>query len=323
MKKFSLQFIPLILLLTFTGCHSSHRQSGFRFIQSPQGIELLENEHPVYFYQKQPKSSDGRYICDNYLHPLYSPDGDTLTEVFPVDHPYHRGIFWAWHQIYIGNQSVGDGWVMENVSQNVARLKSDIKDHIARLDLDVEWKSSLYQNGKPFIQEQTTILVHPLSVSIRMIDFEIRLKALVPDVTIGGSDDEKGYGGFCIRLKLPHDLIFTSTNGPVEPQTLQIKAGPWMDFSGYFGKIDSVSGLTILCHPTTPGCPAPWILRRETSMQNIVFPGRQRVSLQMDKPVILRYRVVIHKGSADQIDINSLQEDYNKYSYPYSGPQIK
>ena len=72
--------------------------------------------------------------------------------------------------------------------------------------------------------------MYPLNTGVRMIDFEISLKALIPGVFMGGSDDEKGYGGFCTRLHLPYDLVFTSDHGPVIPQTLQLIAGPWMDF---------------------------------------------------------------------------------------------
>ena len=74
-----------------------------------------------------------------------------------------------------------------------------------------------------------------LNADIRKIDFEITLKALVNGLQIGGSADQKGYGGFCVRMKLPDSLVFTSENGPVTPRELQVKAGPWMDFSGKFG----------------------------------------------------------------------------------------
>ncbi len=96
---------------------------------------------------------------------------------------------------------MGDGWIMENISQEVTQIHSEIQNNMARLDLEVEWKSSLYQEGKPFISENTTIWVHPLKGGIRLIDFEIRLKSLVPGISIGGSDDEKGYGGFCATNK--------------------------------------------------------------------------------------------------------------------------
>jgi Methane oxygenase PmoA len=322
-KKLCRPFILLFSILFSAFSFYANGQSRFTFVENAQGIELLEQGQPVYFYQRAPKSVDGRYICNNYLHPLFSIDGDTLTDEFPEDHPYHRGIYWAWHQIYIDNKSIGDGWIMENFSEDVTDIHSGVQNKMARLDLEVEWNSSQFQNGKTFILENTTIWVHPLSEDIRLIDFEIRLKALVPGISIGGSDDEKGYGGFCARIKLPHDLIFTSTNGPVIPQTLQIQAGQWMDFSGSFDKNKKISGMSILSLPDFLNYPVHWILRKETAMQNIVFPGRQRINLSLNNPIVLKYRVAIHRGNAKEANINKLQKRYNKFSYPDSITQIK
>ena len=135
---------------------------------------------------------------------------------------------------------------------------------------------------------------------------------MVPSVQIGGSDDEKGYGGFCTRVKMPDGLIFTSTEGPVKPQNTQINAGPWMDISGDYGMKRETCGLTILCHPSTPNYPAPWILRQKGSMQNIVFPGRERIIVPMEKPIVLRYRLIIHNGNSASIDLPAMQLEYEK-----------
>lgn len=285
---------PFLIIIAFLSCYSQKTKTPFTFEKTVQGVELLENGKPVFFYQEKPKSIDGKYICNNYLHPFYSLNGDTLTEEFPADHPYHRGIFWAWHQLYINGKSVGDGWVMENIKQDVTDVNTASENNSAQLKLSVLWKSLLFENSQPFISEQTTVTVHPRQNSIRTIDFIISLKALVPGVEIGGSDDEKGYGGLCARLKLPKDLTFTSVNGKVTPQLGQVVAGPWMDFSASFGRKGETSGVTILCDPKTPNYPASWILRSETSMQNVVFPGRKRVALPINKPVVLYYQMIVH-----------------------------
>ena len=102
----------LFLALLLQGCNpsSGSEEKGFTFRESSQGIELSEDGKAVFFYQKEPRSGDGASYFNNYLHPVYSLNGDTLTEEFPEDHLHHRGIFWAWHQIYVGEQSMGDGW---------------------------------------------------------------------------------------------------------------------------------------------------------------------------------------------------------------------
>lgn len=306
MKYSWIYYISLVLMVS---CSYTNKDN-FAFKANNQGVELLENGEPVFFYQKALKTSEGKYICNNYLHPLYSLNGDTLTEEFPADHPYHRGIFWAWHQMYVDGKSVGDGWILENIEQEITDVQTDVKNHLAELKINALWKSPLYKEGEPFVNEQTTITVYPQQNDIRKIDFAIALKALVQGVEIGGSNDEKGYGGLCARVKLPEDLTFTAEKGKVTPQTLQIVAGPWMDFSASYGKNGETSGVAILCHPQTPNYPAPWILRAKTSMQNIVYPGREPVKIPTDKPVVLYYRMIVHNGNAESINFTELQSQY-------------
>jgi hypothetical protein len=304
-------WIHFFLIFFLFSCGTQTPDSSFTFERTDQGVRLSENGQPVFFYQEKPKSLDDKYICNNYLHPLFSLNGDTLTEEFPTDHPYHRGIFWAWHQIYVNGKSIGDGWIMENIQQDVIDVSTASENALAELKLSIQWRSPLFENSRPFIGEATTITVHGLENDIRKIDFSISLKALVPGVELGGADNEKGYGGLCARLKLPDDLTFTSASGPVIPQTLQINAGAWMDFSGSFNGTETC-GVSIFCHPETPNYPAPWIIRPETSMQNIVFPGRDRIEILMNEPVVLYYRLIIHEGKSSDSNRNKLQAEYSK-----------
>ena len=293
---------------------SSNKLSPFRFEEDSQRVKLFENEKAVFFYQKEPKSFNTENVYNNYIHPLFALNGDTLSEEFPEDHPHHRGIFWSWHQLYINEQSIGDAWVMDDISQEAREIRYSITENSAKLNLNVIWRSALIDKGKAFINENTSIIIYQLRSGVRKIDFEISLKALVPGVSIGGSDDEKGYGGLCVRIKLPDDLVFTVKDGSVEPERLQITEGSWMDFSGSYGAQGDQNGLTVLCHPETPNYPAPWILRQKSSMQNIVFPGRNRVEIAMNHSINLKYRLIVHAGNADDIDMTTLQSEYEKIS---------
>ena len=45
-------------------------------------------------------------------------------------------------------------------------------------------------------------------------------------------------------------------------------------------------------------------------MQNAVYPGRQPVAIPRDRPVILCYRIVLHRGELTPADIGRLQAEY-------------
>jgi len=292
------------------------KEASIQVVESNEGFTIMEGEEEVLFYQRQPKSLDGQYSRCNYVHPLYGLDGETLTEDFPDDHLHHRGIFWAWHQILIDGNSVSDGWSLENFSQDVCDVEILVVDlDSTALKLHVLWKSPLWTDGegveKPFVKETTIIRVYSASAGIRKIDFQISLLALEDEVCIGGADNEKGYGGFSPRIRMPDDLVFTGTNGPVTPTDLPIEAGPWMDFSAGFGDQGQVSGLAVLCHDTIPGYPTPWILRQTESMQNAVYPGRYPVPVSRETPLVLCYRLVVHQGDDQQVNLDELQAQYN------------
>ena len=125
----------------------------------------------------------------------------------------------------------------------------------------------------------------------RIIDFEIALLALEPDLKIAGSDDEKGYGGFSVRMLMPEDITFISENGPVIATTNQLTAGPWMDVNGTLTKDGGKAGIVMVCNPDNPVYPDPWILRTKGSMQNPAYPGRQPVSISQSEPTVLKYQI--------------------------------
>ena len=99
--------------LPAAGIHSVKPDPGeaalaFRMVSDDQGYLVSEGERPVLFYQSAPRSLDGRYSRSSYVHPLYGLDGRVLTHDFPEDHLHHRGIFWAWHQLWVGDKKAGD-----------------------------------------------------------------------------------------------------------------------------------------------------------------------------------------------------------------------
>lgn len=306
-----------------TGCGSAKHQTlnPIEIFETNEGFRITEADEKVMSYQRKHKSINGKYLRANYIHPLYGLDGDILTEDFPADHPHHRGIFWAWHQVWLGDKKLGDSWAAQDFFWDVYYAKIlDVDSKSRALQVYVNWKSPLWTDAdgkkKAFLKETTTMRVHRAQNDIRKIDFEIKLLALEDGMRLGGSEDVKGYGGFTTRIPLPDGLSLTGTSGPVEPNNLSVEAGPWLDFSGDFGNDGNISGLTILCHNSSPGYPQRWILRRKGSAQNPVYPGRHPILLSRDKPVILRYRLMIHRGKLSRADLDKLQAEYNSELLP-------
>ena len=267
-----------------------------------QGAWIKDGNQEVFFYQKLPKSLDGKYSRSNYLHPVYGLDGEILSEDFPADHFHHRGIFWTWHQLWKDSLRLGDPWMCENFSQEVTDLKfSKGKNSTGSLEVRVLWKSSLWLKENiqnPVIEENTKIMIFPVVNDCRRIDFAIELKALENGIRIGGSQDEKGYSGFSVRMPLVPGMKFTTAGKEVVPQNLAIIGGADMDISGAVGKDGKLAGIMMVDHPSNPDFPHKWIIRKEKSMQNCAWPGNRTVEIPKNKPLVLNYSVIIHRGDA-------------------------
>lgn len=275
--------------------------------KSDDGILIKEGSSKILFYQTEVKSKDGLYGRNNYIHPVWGIDGNVLTEDFPDDHLHHRGIFWTWHQIYIDEKRIGDPWMIEDFIQEVSKADFILSaEEQGILKTEVYWKSPLWMKDgemKPYIKENTKITIHKQEKNVRRLDFEIKLLALEEGLVIGGSEDAKAYGGFSVRLKLPDDVSFEGENGIVTPQTLAVKEGNYINISGSMSKNDEKGGVVMLSHSNNPGQPQLWILRNKSSMQNAVYPGKELASLSVNKALVLRYSLLIYKGSLSQKQI--------------------
>ena len=151
----------------------------------------------------------------------------------------------------------------------------------------MSWETPLApesESKKPIVKETALIHIHPVANGLRIIDFNIGLKALKENFQIGGSEDEKGYSGFSLRIRLPEDIRFFSDGEELIPQTLGIAAGPWVDMRASFSKAGAKPlGIALFCHPDFPAAEQLWILRSKRSMQNPAFPGTKLLTIEKGK----------------------------------------
>lgn len=277
------------------------------------GLQVLDADRPVLFYATKPQSLDGQYVRSGFVHPLLGLDGEHLTEVMPADHRHHHGIFWAWHQLWVGDQRAGDPWVTEDFLAVVREARVVEQGPVfATLRARLHWTSPKIVDAdgqpRPIVAETTTIRVFHATETAQWIDFEIQLEPLLPDVRLGGAENERGYSGFTVRVRPPRQMRIVAESGRLDRDAVGTRSR-WADVTGEFGDGDRLSGVAILAHGSLPEFPPRWLLRFY-GMQNVVYPGRQPIRLTSEKPLVLRHRLVIHRGDAQASRIGDQQRVY-------------
>ncbi|MDA7510099.1 PmoA family protein [Verrucomicrobia bacterium] len=292
---------------------------GFEWVfKSGQQAMLLENGDEVLTYQIAPRSQDGGLERSNYIHPLWDLAGDIVTEDFPDDHYHHRGIFWAWHQLLSNGVSLADPWNCENIKWRAPPNKREwvhpsLGPDGASLRAVHDWAVTDLEarsGERRVVRETVEILIRPAELNRRVIDFDLSLLALEDGISIGGSADDKGYGGFSPRVRLADDVQFVGQVGPVTPERTAVQGGAWMNVINSFN--GRTSGVVMMVHPSHPGFPLKWILRSKRSMQNPQWPGQEPVVLSVIVPTRLRYRLVLHNGRTSLERLDSIWQDFSK-----------
>jgi Family of unknown function (DUF6807) len=282
-----------------------------------QGIDIRENGELVLHYNKAAVTrADGKYKRAHYIHPLYGFNGTRLTDDLPEDHPHHRGVFWAWPQLWIGPQKIENPWEQKGLEWIVTQTSTSSTEDTATIVSDVLWRTTKHVDdlGKPIdvISEKSFITVHKATADYRIIDIEIALTALKENIKIGGAENRRGYGGFTVRMPLPSDLSISDVKGkaklspkaPSEPK-------PWLNYFGSFAD-EQKSSIAILTHESSPGYPYGWTIRTSKSSQNPVYPGNRLVALKKNKPLTLRYRLLIQKDKLTGEQIHTIYKDFQR-----------
>ena len=274
------------------------------------GFTFLSDGRAMLFYQREPVTLHD-HTRAGYVHPLTGLDGEVFTEVFPSDHLHHQGVFWAWHQLWVGDRKIGDPWVTKDHLVVVKQAKIvDQGPVFATLDIHAEWTSTaLDDSGEaaPIVTEQTRIRVFRAAGDVQYVDFSIQLTPLLANVKLGGSEDVKGYSGFTVRVKPPNDIVIQDADGVLAQDAVQ-STSPWAGVSGSFAE-GKTSGVAILSHPSSPEFPARWVLRHY-GMQNVAYPGRQPIRLSAEQPLVIRHRLVVHRGNTQAARIADHQRVY-------------
>jgi hypothetical protein len=306
--------IKVMLLLTAIGLTAADLAAQMMLKEDAEqaALTVYDGENAVLTYRfgnQLKKGVDPKYTRSCYIHPLYALDGKALTDDFPEDHPHHCGLFWTWPVVKVRGQAT-QTWHMHlsDLRQHFYRwLKRDISKDSAVLSMENVWKLK----GQEIVaREIVTIIVHPVENNSRAIDFELRLQAIRSPLELQGAPDQKkGYGGLSLRgAPMFRGAVITTDQGRLD-KDVDNTPFKWADISTA-AEPESL-GIAIFAPPDHPRSPVPWSLRNSyAGFLNPSWPGIKPAVIKPDYPVILRYRIYIHRGNAAAGRVSRAYDQY-------------
>ena len=310
-RKPDCALILIVLLASVAPAASPTTQSTFRF--EPAGdaaMKLLDGDRLVLVYnhgqianEKAPKARPR----GAYVHPIYGLDGEVLTDDFPADHVNHRGLYWAWPHVKVGDAEL-DSWnVKSGLETRFGKwtAKETCSDR-ALLGVENGW----FAGDKQVLREQVLLEVHPATATSRAIDVMLTWTALDEAVTLRGAEG-KSYGGVQIRFAPRKTTVITTPDGRAKDDLVMTKL-PWADLSGDLaGKPEAISGAALFVHPANRDFPHEW-MTRQYGMLAAGWPGVKPQTIAKNESVTMRYRLWIHRGNPEATEINAAYESYTR-----------
>lgn len=239
----------------------------------------------------------------DYIHPLYGFDGEEITFDWPPDHPHHRGIYWAWPEVEWNGETADLHALQRVFARPTGKLKLVSGGDFAQVEAENLW---LWEDDTPIVREIAVIRAYPADARGRFIDLGFFLTAVQGKVSVARRDADK-YGGLNVRLAQVEDqLIIFYTDEP----EMRVRMA-WAELSGLFQGGRTPTGLSIFQHRANPGYPGDWVEYPELNWFQPTFPASgTRYTLKSEEPVVLRYRLWIHRDHADAKMHAEIWEDY-------------
>lgn len=297
------------------GADSASPRPAWRFTDvDARSLKLWDGDQPVLVYNHGTMLKPGvpaDRARASYIHPLYGLDAEVLTDDFPEDHHHHRGLFWGWPHVAVGDRKF-DSWALQGIQNRWERWgRRETRGESAVLEVESGW----YAGDEKLMSERLVLTAHPARDQARAIDLDFTWTPTRAPVRLAGAEG-KSYGGLSLRYAPGTNTVITTPQGR-SPEDLYITRLEWADltrlFHGPAGSTPAdsarVSGAAIFIARDHPDFPPTW-LTRHYGVLCVGWPGVDGREFPAGEPIRCRYRVWIHRGEASP---QRLQKAYEAF----------
>lgn len=291
-------------------------QPAVKITQGKQGLQVSIKGKPIFLYHTQeampPADSPAYYRRSGFIHPLYSPGGQVLTDAFPAGHTHQHALFNAWTRTTFRKEMV-DFWNQHSKKGTVEHIevrKVIEGPVVTELRVLLRHKSLLHGD---VLREMWVIRVYPFS-NYYLFDLISEQRNVTTDTLFL---EKYRYGGLAFRGSShwnDHDKknfqgywnLLTS-EGKRDSAANHTHAR-WVDASGQIN--GQTAGATVFDHPVNFRYPQP--IRVHPTMPYWVYSPVVDGGFTINPGTWYRtqYRYYVHQQLPDTTTIQRFEKDW-------------
>lgn len=282
------------------------------YVKEGGDLTIYRGEDPVLSYRYEmnypPDGVDSLFQKSGYIHPLWSPSGDTLTRINPPDHYHHYGIWGPWTRTKINDRPV-DFW---NLGEGQGTVTFDSFANLTSGSVYASFTAR--QNHLDFGAEPSNRVALKEDLEVKVWNLQDGKNQFVIDYTSSfGTPLASGIlfeayrygGGIGIRAteKWHTDNSAVLTSEGKDRFTADGTNARWCIISGISSAPSKKSGILFMSHPENKAHPEPmrvWPSDFYEGRSNMFFefsPIRDREwMIEPRKTYKLNYRMLVFDG---------------------------
>jgi hypothetical protein len=289
-------------------------------------LSIIRGEQPVLNYRfgikYPPAGINVLYKRSGYIHPLWSPGGEELTNIQPDDHYHHYGIWGPWTKTHIKDREV-DFWNLAKGQGTVkfggflSKVEGEVFSGFKALQQHIDFGA--VGEDRIAMNEILDVRVWNVSGNIWIIDYTTSLNSPLDK---GIMLDAYRYGGgigFRATEKWHKDNCTVLTSDGKTRADADGSFARWCIVEGESDTEVGRSGILFLSHPSNRMHPEPmrvWPYDANRGRGDMFFefvPIRHNDwKLESRRDYTLKYRMVVFEGEMNE---ETAEKYWNSFAY--------
>ena len=225
----------------------------------------------------------GDVIRPPYLHPLYAPNGQAVTDDTSIGHQHPPGVCFT-HGTVNGTPLKHD------------EITRDTEADSARFSIVTTWKNA----AEPYLTETYSAEVHPRQNEVQIVDIEISLHA--PSEPLEFTEDI-GLGYLAVEMEHRKAI---NADGRMGESEVSGKVSAWGTLCGLTTAEHAAVGVAIFPYPAKG---ETTFFAKDASF-GYLFAQAAPFIVNVGMTHILKYRILAYAGDLFTVDVWGYHEDY-------------